>query len=196
MAESGDSAGLKPSESVADALWPAIAKAFSNGAFMTFNPGWLGVSGVSSRAGPDRMARLTGSRPARRLAAIVSDLSGRDLTHLLVRSEINLEQALAALRMTLIANISIPLGLFLLANQLAQGSLVAIIADAPVLAILIPFAMAFSLLGAAMWYAYGGVVAARDLNHLLRLHLAATASGAVSSLTEWDAELIPQSDSP
>lgn len=106
-----------------------------------------------------------------------------DIAPLLVRSEVNLEQALSAFRLTLVVNISIPLGLVVLINQLAPGAIANLFVETPAVAVLGPLAVMLALLITAMWYAYAGALAARDLNHLLRLRLADTDTGLPRGLT-------------
>lgn len=106
-----------------------------------------------------------------------------DIAPLLVRSEVNLEQALSAFRLTLVVNISIPLGLVVLINQLAPGAIANLFVETPAVAVLGPLAVMLALLITAMWYAYAGALAARDLNHLLRLRLADTDTGVPRGLT-------------
>ncbi len=151
--------------------------------------------GVSSRSGPLRVARLEACRPAKRLRAILSDLGPADIERLLVRSEVNLEQAISAFRLTLVANISIPVGLVVLINQLAPGAIGNLIAQTPALAILLPLSLTLALLITVMWYAYAGALAARDLNHLLRLRLADTGTGVPRRLAG-AAEIDPTIDGP
>lgn len=171
--------------------WTEIAQAFSNRAFMKYNPTWLW--GISARSGPRRIARLEGSRSAIHLQKILADLGNAEIASLLVRSEVNLEQALSAFRLTLVVNISIPLGLMVLINQLAPGAIGNLLAETPVEAILVPLFLALGLLITSMWYAYAGALAARDLNHLLRLRLADAETGMARGLAG-PAEIDPTVD--
>lgn len=161
------SAAGKPT---AETLWPEIARAFSNRAFMRASPSWL--SGLADRAGASRLQRLQATRPAKALKRLISGLDPVQLQRLLVYSEVNQEQATSALRLTLIANISIPVGLLVLFNQVLPGSIQAFVATLPEIAIVAPLVAVISLLVGVLWFAYAGVDAARDLNHLLRLKLA------------------------
>lgn len=137
---------------------------------MRASPSWL--SGLADRAGASRIERLQATRPARKLKALIAGLDPSQIRQLLVYSEINHDQALSALRLTLVANISVPVGLLVLFNQFLPGSIQAFIGAMPTAVILIPLFSAVSLLVGVLWFAYAGVDAARDLNHLLRLNLA------------------------
>lgn len=159
-------------EPVTDPLWPEIAKAFSNRAFMRASPSWL--SGLADRAGASRLERMQATRPAKTLKRLIAGLDRTQLQRLLVQSEINQEQAASALRLTLVANISFPVGFLVLFNQFQPGSIQTFIESMPALAIILPLATALFLLVGVLWFAYAGVDAARDLNHLLRLSLAET----------------------
>lgn len=162
--------------SVPETLWPEIAKAFSNRAFMRVSPSWL--SGLADRAGASRLERLQATRPAKTLKRLIAGLDRQQLQRLLVHSEINQEQAASALRLTLIANISIPVGFLVLFNQFIPGSIQGFIATLPALTVVGLLVTVLSLLVGVLWFSYAGVAAARDLNHLLRLSLAEAAQPA------------------
>jgi hypothetical protein len=153
-----------------ESLWPEIAKAFSNRAFMRASPSWL--SGLASRAGASRLDRLHATAPAKKLKTLTAGLDRTQLQRLLVYSEVNHDQALSALRLTLVANISIPVGMLVLFNQFLPGSIQAFVATLPAGAVVLPVAIALTILVSVLWFAYAGVDAARDLNHLLRLCVA------------------------
>ena len=157
---------------VTDPLWPEIAKAFSNRAFMRVSPSWF--SGLGDRAGVSRLERMQTTRAAKTLTRLTAGLSRTRLQRLLVMSEVNQEQAVAALRLTLVANISIPVGFLVLFNQFQPGSIQKLIESTSALAIIVPLVMVLTLLVGVLWFAYAGVDASRDLNHLLRLNLADT----------------------
>jgi hypothetical protein len=159
-----------------ETIWSQIAPIFSNRAFMRPHRSWFG--GVSERTGFDRMAQLTRSAPARRLAPIVAGLDAVEIGRLVVRSAINQDQAASALRLTLVANISAPVGALVLINQFLPGSVGDLIRSLPPEVVLVPLFMMIALLIGVIWFAYAGVAAARDLNHLLRLHLADKTGGA------------------
>ena len=167
-----------------DVLWNQIAPVFSNRAFMRPHRIWF--AGVSERTGFDRMTRLTKSAAARKLAPLVAGLDRVQLGRLVVRSLLNQDQALSALRLTLVANISVPLGALVLINQFLPGSIGDLIRSLPPVAVLVPLLMMVSLLVGVIWFAYAGVAAARDLNHLLRLHLADATGGAGGSEDDGD----------
>lgn len=143
---------------------------FSNRAFMRFSPSWM--SGLAARAGASRIDRLKATGPAKKLKPLIASLDQDQLRTLLVYSEVNHDQALSALRLTLIANISIPVGFLVLFNQFLPGSIQAFVDSLPLAAILLPLGLALSILVGVLWFAYAGVNAARDLNHLLRLSAA------------------------
>ncbi|MFN7164407.1 MAG: hypothetical protein ACK4P2_06260 [Hyphomonas sp.] len=173
-----------------EALWHKIAPIFSNRAFMRSNASWF--SGLASRSGADRMTKLTRSRPAQRLKPLIAGLDRRRLGCLLVRSEINHDQAMSALRLTLVVNISVPVGALVLMNQFLPGSVETFLRDLPPLAVIAPLAMMLLLLIGVIWFAYAGVFAARDLNHLLRISHADAASTAPEE--EGDDALSPLAD--
>lgn len=139
---------------------------------MRASPSWL--SGLGDRAGASRLERMQATRAAKTLRRLIAGLDRAQLQRLLVMSEINHEQAVSALRLTLVANISFPVGFLVLFNQFQPGSIQAMIESMPALAIILPLVMALSLLMGVLWFAYAGVDASRDLNHLLRLSLADT----------------------
>lgn len=155
---------------VREALWQNLSRAFSNRAFLQLHSSWF--AGLASRAGPGRMQVLARSKPARKLHQLLAGVAPEEIAPLIVRSEINLEQALSGLRLTLVSNISVPAGAMVLFNQLAPQSLAEMLAALPLSVILMPIGLVLVLLVGVIWYAYAGVAAARDLNHLLRLQYA------------------------
>jgi hypothetical protein len=159
-----------------ETIWNQIAPIFSNRAFMRPHRMWFG--GVSERTGHDRMKVLTQSAPARKLAPLVAGLDALQLGRLVVRSAINQDQAASALRLTLVANISVPVGALVLLNQFLPGSVEEMILDLPLLVVFGTLMTMILILIGVIWFAYAGVAAARDLNHLLRLHLADKTGGA------------------
>lgn len=118
------------------------------------------------------------SKPARKLEQILADAKPDEVAPLIVRSEINLDQAVSALRMTMVANISVPVGGIILANQLASQRIQDLIETTPVMALTTSIGAVLILMLGLIWYAYAGVAAARDLNHLLRLKYADSRSNA------------------
>jgi hypothetical protein len=162
---------MSGSPGVSDAaLWDAIAPIFSGRAFMRADASWL--AGLASRSGHDRMQRLTGSKQAKRLQPMIAGLDRRQLYRLIVRSAINHEQATSALRLTLVANISGPIGALVLLNQFLPGSVQDFLLSLPPTFVIIPLFLGICTLISIIWFVYAGVSAARDLNHLLRLRLA------------------------
>lgn len=141
---------------------------------MRVSPSWL--SGLGSRAGASRLDRLQATSPAKKLKTLIDGLDRTQLQRLLVYSEVNHDQALSALRLTLVANISIPVGMLVLFNQFLPGSIQTFVATQPT--ILLPVMIALAIVVSILWFAYAGVDAARDLNHLLRLSLAQAAGPA------------------
>lgn len=171
-----------------DALWDEIARIFSNGAFLQPNASWL--AGISARTRPTRLQQLTASKHARRLGRAVEGAGRGQLSRLLVRALINSEQAMSAFRLTLVVNISGPVGALVLINQFLPGSVEALVRSVPPIAVYVPLAVAGSMLIGIICYAYAGTVAARDLTHLLRLRVAA--SGAGESVDEEPAGVVEQ----
>lgn len=156
----------------AASLWPEIAKAFPNRAFMRISPSWF--SGLAPRVTSSRLERLQSTPPALKLRELTAGLDAARMRQLLAYSEVNLDQAVAALRLTLIVNISVPVGFLVLFNQFLPGRIQDFIGTMPSMAVLVPLALMLSVLVGILWFAYAGVDAARDLNHLLRLRLAET----------------------
>jgi len=158
-----------------EALWDAIAPIFSGRAFMRAEASWL--AGLASRTGHDRMRRLTGSKQAKRLQPMIAGLDRRQLSRLIVRSAINHEQAMSALRLTLVANISGPVGALVLLNQFLPGSVQDFVVSLPPPVVILPLFLGIVTLFSVIWFSYAGVTAARDLHHLLRLRLAEMGDG-------------------
>jgi hypothetical protein len=154
-----------------DAAWPEVARLFRNGAAFGPSPAW--GFGLSARVGPERLGRLLRSRPARKLEAIVEGLSCDRLLHISQLARVNLEEARSGLRMTLVANVSVPLGFLLIINGTNPGWYAALASALPLPAILGALFVGLSMLLCIVLYSIAGVTAAQSLAHLMHLHLSA-----------------------
>lgn len=90
----------------------------------------------------------------------------------MARGLVNLEQARAGFRISLIGNITVPVGALVVLNELAPGWFAdTLLTGTPneVLTIATAWSVAAALIPGGLWWAYGGLSAARDLHHLLYL---------------------------
>jgi hypothetical protein len=135
-------------------------------------------TGLSSRIHKNRLSKLRNSQQASQLISILKDLPSQKIKELRTFAAINQEQATAAFRMTLVGNITIPVGIMALAHQLLPNGLGASIInfyndDMVALSILILAAVLATififLIGA---YALVNLNQARDIRHLIDLHAA------------------------
>lgn len=163
--------------SKADRLWREAMHLFSNFRGMRPRKSW--ASGLSVGTGPKRLERLMASRGARQLMPKLEALSDRELVIFRTYARINLEQAEAAMRLSLIANITIPVGFLVILNQFFPGTVQELFDYAGVEAMLGGTAAAAVVLLLLIWYSYAGVFQARDISHLAAI--AAAKRGASAS---------------
>ena len=145
-------------------------------------------AGFSSRMASDRLSKLVDGSPARKAARILDGLDARELRRIRAAADVNLEQAQGAARVAVLSNITVFLGGIVLLNQLFPG----LLADlwnsddgewrAAWRAGIVTGAMLFPVM--FIWvasYAYAVVASARDLKHVVELHLAGMEDGRPST---------------
>jgi hypothetical protein len=153
-----------------DAVWLEASHLFGNRHGMRPKKSWS--YGYSSRVARDRLQLLCESPAAARLYELVAPLDRAAFSKLMARSLVNLEQARAGFRISLIGNITVPIGALVVLNELAPGWLAETLrAGTPneLLMIATTWSVAAVLILGGLWWAYGGLSAARDLHHLLYL---------------------------
>ena len=138
-------------------------------------------NGMSSRLSGKRMKRLMGSDSAQKLDALLSERGLERVKALRTFASINHEQALAAFRITVVTNVSIPVILLTVMNILAPNlldslrNLFNIIANVSFQTQLAPVLF---LSVVALWtatfltYAVLCLGQAREIRHLIDLHAA------------------------
>ncbi len=153
-----------------DTVWREASRLFGNRHGM--RPKWSWSFGYSSRVTPDRLQRLCGSPAAARLCALVAPLDSAEFSRLMARSLVNFEQARAGFRISLIGNITVPVGALVTLNEIAPGWFAdTLLTGTPneLLTIATAWSVAVALILGGLWWAFGGLSAARDLHHLLYL---------------------------
>ncbi len=148
----------------ADTVWRKATELFSNLRGMRPRSSWL--TGLSVGAGRERLKRLTNSKGAQTLMPKLEALPDSEFAVFRSYAQVNLEQAQAAVRLSLVANITIPVGFLVLVNQFFPGSVRSLVAYVGADAMLLGLLSAGSLLFFAIWYCYAGVFQARNLEHL------------------------------
>ena len=162
--------------SAADRLWREAMHLFSNFRGMRPRKSW--ASGLSVGTGPKRLERLTGSKGAAQLMPKLEALSDRELSIFRTYARINLEQAEAAMRLSLIANITIPVGFLVILNQFFPGTVQKVFEYSGPEAMLAGFGLVAVILLMLIWYSYAGVFQARDISHLAAVAAAKRGAGA------------------
>ena len=158
-----------------DEAWSAAAIPFANLRAMRPSGHWF--TGVGERTGAMRLQRLRSHKKAESLRDLLAPLSQAELRRFLTLAIVNFEQAKGAMRLNLIANISVPVGFLIIMNQIFPGHIGALIDRLSLIEFYVGFGLAVTLLLASMWYCYAGVHQARDLYHLA-LIAASDAGGA------------------
>lgn len=136
------------------------------------------VSGVSPRLGRNRLTRLMSLPAAGPLAALLDQRPIERIKALRTYAAINLEQASAALRMTVVVNVSIPVIVVAILSQISSGQIWAgmwaFYSEDPYqwLALAIPVAFALTALIIIMAVGATRLGQARDIRHLIDLFAA------------------------
>jgi len=154
--------------------WDALAHQFRNWRGVRPRKSWF-VSGLTERAAPTRLRLLEGGPDGKRFFELTKSLDTRDLCYLLVRAEINYEQAQAAARISIILNVTVIIGFIVLINQVFPGRIGSLFVELTLSEILFWLNMLIIILSvmiAVSSYVYGGAAMARDLKNLLELALA------------------------
>lgn len=169
----------QPSDSIAkvDKIWEELLIAFSNWKMVKPKKSWL-QSGMPNRINHHRMMRLKNSSMAKTFFKTTKDFSDDEFKYLHTLTKLNLEQVTPAARLTMIMNVTVIIGLFVILNQALPGYLAEILGRffdgnyanshergltyAAIFGLLsfIPFASGVTL------YYYGGIAGARDLKNL------------------------------
>lgn len=138
-------------------------------------------NGMSSRLSAKRMQRLMGGKSAQKLDAMLSERGLERVKALRTFASINHEQALAAFRITVVTNVSIPVILLTVMNIIAPNlleelrELINMVAHVSFQTQLAP---ALFLTVVALWtalfltYAVLCLGQAREIRHLIDLHAA------------------------
>ena len=150
--------------------WRAAEKVFANRRAM--RPSAAHFYGLVERTHPNRMGKLLNAQKARAVSDIFQKLDDRQLGQFRTMAFVNLEQATSAMRLNVIGNISIPVGFLVLVNQLLPNRLGLFISEIGAEALLFICSVVLALLVVTMWYAYAGVLQARDLYHLTLIETA------------------------
>ena len=146
-------------------VWTELERLFSNARGMSLSPVWF--SGVGERMGGKRLVRLEQRRIAILLDKAIEPLTLSQVIYLKERSAINLRMASDAMRLFLVANVSVPLGLIIVLNALAPTFISRLLVSIPSTPMFVAFLTVIILLVCTAWYAYAGLHQARDLYHLL-----------------------------
>ena len=160
-----------PAASLAtDPLWREARALFSHTGALRPRLNWF--TSMSSRTGPRRLEALTGSRQARRLWHLLLNSSAYELRRFAVRAQVNHEQAKAALRINVIVNISVPLGLLVLLQEVVPALGEALVELVELSTLILAGSIGLGLLLLSLWHAYKLTAQAQDLHHIALLALA------------------------
>ena len=183
----------QPDRPDVDEIWSLFELKFSN--LRGMQPGFGNLVGVSNRTYPKRVSQLEGRKAAAFVREKTQSLSRADLNLLLTKAIVNQEQAVAALRLTLIANVTIPLGGLLAFSQVlpevAEDARLFLSDGGALSAALGGTVVGLVLL--ALWYVYAGVAQARDLLHILKIEMARRGEAGDMAMDEdFDMPMLPE----
>lgn len=158
------------SDAISPPAWDEISKYAAPRNFFDVTQ----LAGVPPRSHRDRLARLAGSSPARRVLARLEQCAESELRQLQTLADINAEQAQTAFRRAFVVNISAPFAVVVAFGQLAPelfSEIVQSMTTPGLTSVLIVLLAAFIPL--SIGYTYLRATDARDLRDLIRLHAAA-----------------------
>jgi len=166
---------LSTQESLAE-KWERIAALFRTRNALKTRRVWF--TGMSARMGKQRITALRETKQAKALFDIVKGVSRSDVKALRTFAAINQEQAVAAYKVTMIANVSIPIGVLALIHQLSPDGLGALIlsiyGDEQTGLFALITASTIAVIGILFisLYSLGNLNQARDIRHLIDLYAA------------------------
>lgn len=170
--------------------WREAMTLYSNARGMRPRPNWL--TGIADRMPSDRVERLERTKDAQRLCAIFERLDDAEMRQFRTRAEVNLDQAVAAMRLSLVVNMSAPVGFILVLNQVLPGRLAETLLGLGPLVFLGSITIFIVTLVIFLWYCYAGVAQARDVRHLCLLEGARR--GAAEHTGSSTEEIYPETD--
>jgi len=174
MADIDTQTEIKPKSARQD--WDHIAGLFKAGAAMRPTLTWF--NGMSSRMEYLRMEKLQNTKQAKTLQAYLSGLADKRVKTLRTFAAVNQEQTLAAFRLTVIGNVSVPILLVTFFNQVTEGGVTDIFRsirseDPAIFAFLISGLIgAIVAISLMVIFAIANLGQARDLRHLIDIHAA------------------------
>ena len=157
---------------IADEAWSQLESMFTNQRGMVPSSSWL--YGLGDRVNWQRLQRLENSETAKKAKAIFSSLTDGQLAYIKDRAHVNMAEAEGALRLFLIANISVPVGALFLINQIFPNALATLTAGFDTQMWItqgIAISIAILMLISTTWFTYAGVRQSRDLYFLCVLTL-------------------------
>ncbi len=166
----------KTAQEAAQEDWAHIQALFKARSVMRPKAAWF--NGVSSRLSRRRLERLTQSPSARTLKDYLADKTPNGLKTLRTFAAVNLEQASSAFRLTMIANITVPIVLLSVLHQLSPNGLGQLIKTVigddseMMLSMIIGGLGGIIVLILLISYALANLGQARDLRHLLDIYAA------------------------
>ncbi len=153
--------------------WQHIAELFKASSAMRPSQAWF--NGVSTRLDFKRVEKMQSTKRAKALKAYLGGLSNQRIKTLRTYAAINQEQTLAAFRVTLLGNVSVPILLLTFANQITDGGITAIFKRLHENDPMFFYALLGGTMGAVAAialiaiYALANLNQARDVRHLLDL---------------------------
>ena len=149
------------------------------------------TTSMSSRLSLKRLSKLRETKQAALLQSLLSTQSNENLKALRTFAAINQEQANASFKMTMVANVSAPIGILALFHQLSPQGLGALILDVydndtALLTVIIISLLTLALIIFIAIYAVANLNQARDVRHLIDLY--AAERGIYFGLEDMDAD--------
>lgn len=135
------------------------------------------LTGLSTRVNAKRLSKLRNTKQAKALSAILTNLPKEKIKALRTFAAINQEQAVAAFKVTMVGNVSLPIGFLAVLHQVLPKGLGGTIIDlydseAALLFLATGTLIGIVLIAIVAMYALANLNQARDIRHLIDLHAA------------------------
>lgn len=140
-----------------------------------FRPHKYWGMGLTSRLDLNRVILLRQTKQALKLKKILNDLPNRDVKALRTFAAINQEQATAGFRVTMVTNVTVPVGFLALLHQLSPeglGALIAAVYENEFIFMAVLGGIVATLVIGIALFALSTLSQARDIRHLIDLHAA------------------------
>ncbi|GGX62444.1 hypothetical protein GCM10011309_10520 [Litorimonas cladophorae] len=154
--------------------WAEIEALFPTRGALRPSKSW--TNGISTRAGVGRLSRMLDNRGAGPLAAKLDQMDDARVKALRTIAAVNLEQAAQGFRVSLVANVTVPVLILTILNQLTEQGighfLKSAYGEAALYGLIAGFLTTVLLVGLMIAFTLASLNQARDIRHIIDLQAA------------------------